>query len=405
MFYKAMSIFAHKNYAGTKAGFYNLMIQTGIIIRALISAVAKFMRWIGMPVIDAAMILLSFWIVKSFWSIYIRREVNYSPNLLIIAFPVFTLVFLAASYFSGLYDNGYKQSRLNKSTLIAFFLLLSGYSLLPETLRFSRGILVFGSLLAYLFMTIVRKWFVKINVLENSNEDDEHQQTIVVGSIEDFNDVSGLMLNAGMDKRVLGRVEVNGVGENAIGNIAGISQLLTFYPIKEIIFCEGVLSFKRIIELVQQIPKPIRIKFHASGSRSIIGSDNSYISGKHVSTDRIFRLGLPVNKRNKHLIDVIISLFFIVAFPVHLILQRRPFSFFRNVFDVLFLRKTWVGYAIPDNNLPRIKNGVLTTTGMPGYLNTLPSESLLSSDRWYASDYDIWQDIVLVKRGYRYLNS
>jgi GT2 family glycosyltransferase len=403
MFYKAMSIFAHKNYGGTKAGFYNLMIQSGIIVRAFISAIAKFMRWIGMPVIDATIILLSFWIVKSFWSIYIRREVNYSPNMLIIAFPVFTLVFLAASYFSGLYDNGYKQSRLNKSTLIAFFILLSGYSLLPETLRFSRGILVFGSLLAFLFMSIVRKWFVKINVLENSDEDDEHQQTIVVGTEEDFREVNSLMENAGMDKRVLGRVDVDGTVGNAIGNVAEIGQLLTSYPIKEIIFCEGTLSFKKIIELVQQIPKPIRIKFHASCSRSIIGSDNSYIGGKHVSTDKIFRLALPVNKRNKNLVDVIISIILIITFPVHLFFQRNPISFFKNVFDVLFLRKTWVGYALPQNNLPPIKSGILTTTGLPGALNTLPAESLASSDKWYASDYEVWQDIGIIKRGYRYL--
>jgi hypothetical protein len=323
--------------------------------------------------------------------------------MLIIAFPVFTLVFLAASYFSGLYDNGYKQSRLNKSTLIAFFILLSGYSLLPETLRFSRGILVFGSLLAFLFMSIVRKWFVKINVLENSDEDDEHQQTIVVGTEEDFREVNSLMENAGMDKRVLGRVDVDGTVGNAIGNVAEIGQLLTSYPIKEIIFCEGTLSFKKIIELVQQIPKPIRIKFHASCSRSIIGSDNSYIGGKHVSTDKIFRLALPVNKRNKNLVDVIISIILIITFPVHLFFQRNPISFFKNVFDVLFLRKTWVGYALPQNNLPPIKSGILTTTGLPGALNTLPAESLASSDKWYASDYEVWQDIGIIKRGYRYL--
>ena len=108
-----------------------------------------------MPVIDGAVILMSFWLVKFLWNEYIKKDVNYYPNMLIIAFPVFTLIFLIASYYSGLYDNGFKQKRLNHSTIIAFALLLSGYALLPEHLRFSRGILVFGSLLAFILMTLI----------------------------------------------------------------------------------------------------------------------------------------------------------------------------------------------------------------------------------------------------------
>jgi O-antigen biosynthesis protein len=405
MFYKAMSIFAYKNYGGTKAGFYNFMIQAAILLSAFISTLARGMRWIGMPVIDATIILMSFWVVKLIWSIYIRREVNYSPNMLIIAFPVFTLVFLAGSYFSGLYDNGYKQSRLNKSTLIAFSVLLSGYALLPETLRFSRGILVFGSLLAYFVMIVMRGWLVKLKVIENSSEGDEHRQTIVVGTEKDFAGAHALMQRAGIDKRVLGRVDVNGITSiNAIGNLSQLTHLLQFYPIKEVIFCEGKLSFKKIIELVEQIPKHIRIKFHAASSASIIGSDNRDASGKFVSTDKIYRLSMPVHRRNKNLIDVLISLLFLFTFPVHLLFQSKPLRFFKNVFDVLFLRKTWVGYALPNNNLPRIKKGVLTTTGVASSLNSLPRQSLESSDKWYARDYAVWQDIVMIRRGYKFLS-
>ena len=157
--------------------------------------------------------------------------------------------------------------------------------------------------------------------------------------------------------------------------------------------------------MVEQMPKDVRIKFHASGSESIIGSDSRYTSGKFVSTGKIYRLSLPVQRRNKNLTDVIVSGFFIITFPVHLLFQHKPLSFFKNVFDVLFLRKTWVGYALPEPQLPAIKKGVLSTTGVPSSLNSLPAESLTSSDKWYASDYTVWQDIGLIKRGYRFLSA
>ncbi len=109
IFYKAMSVFVKKHYGGTKAGVFNILIQAAIFLRAGLAAVARFLKWIGLPVIDAGMILLSFWIVKFFWSSFVKRGVNYSPNLLIIAFTAFSLLFLAASYFAGLYDTGYNN--------------------------------------------------------------------------------------------------------------------------------------------------------------------------------------------------------------------------------------------------------------------------------------------------------
>ena len=402
LFYKAMSIFARKHY-GNKAVFFNLLIQAGIFIRAFLSAMKRFIKWIGMPVIDGALILMCFWLVKFFWNLYVKRDVNYYPNMLIIAFPVFTLIFLIASYYSGLYDNGFRQKRLNHSTIIAFALLLSVYALLPEHLRFSRGILVFGSLFAFILMTLTRWLLVKWHVIERDEKSEEHRQTFIIGTEEEFKEVNDIMQKAGMEERVLGRIEVNNGNANATGNLEDLHQLLKTYSIKEIIFCEGTLSFKKIIGLVKAIPKQVRIKFHAAASAGIIGSDNTRTSGKFISADKKIKLSQPVSKRNKNFIDVVISICFIITFPVHFITQKKPIRFFRNVFDVLFLKRTWVGYSFPDPFLPKIKTGILTTTGLPSSLNTLPAESLAASDKWYATDYEVWEDVKIIWRGYKYL--
>ena len=404
LFYKAMSIFAGKHY-GKKAVFFNLLIQTGIIIRAFLSGIKRFIKWIGMPVIDATLILMSFWLVKIFWSLYIKRDVNYSPNMLIIAFPAFTFIFLIASYYSGLYDNGFKQKRLNHSILIAFLVLLSIYALLPESLRFSRGILVFGSLIAFTLMTLTRWWLVKWKVIERDERSEEHRQTFIAGTEKEFEEVNVIMQNAGMQERVLGRVDINGNKTNTIGNIEVLKQLLTTYSIKEVIFCEGQLSFKKIVEIIKDIPSRVRIKFHASCTLGIIGSGNNKSRGSFISPDKKIILSQPISKRNKSLFDVVISVCFIITFPLHLFLQKTPGKFFKNVFDILFLKKTWVGYAFQEADLPKIKNGVLTTTGLPSSLNTLPRESLIASDKWYATDYEIWEDVRIIWRNYKLLGT
>jgi len=404
LFYKAMSIFARKHY-GSRAAFFNILIQAGIFISAFLSAIKRFIKWIGMPVIDGATILMSFWMVKILWNLYIKKEVNYSPNMLLIAFPVFTFIFLVASYYSGLYDNGFKQKRLNHSTFVAFVLLLSLYALLPEGLRFSRGILVFGSLLAFILMTIVRWLLVKWKVLEKDEKSEENKQTFIAGTEKEFIEVNIIMQNAGMEERVLGRIEVNGSDTNATGSVDNIKQLLQPYSIKEIIFCEGELSFKKIIDTVATIPKNVRIKFHSSGTLGIIGSNNKTTSGKYISTYKKINLAHPISKRNKNLIDVIIGLCFILTLPAHFLFQKKPLKFFKNVFDILFLKKTWVGYALHESGLPPIKKGILTTTGLPVSLNTLHPDSLAASDKWYATDYEVWEDIKIIWRGYKFLGT
>jgi GT2 family glycosyltransferase len=405
MFYKAMSTFVKKHYDGGKAGVFNFFIQAAILLRAFISAIRRFIRWIGMPVVDAGVILLSFWLVKLFWNTYIKQEVDYSSNMLLIAFPVFTLIFLAASYFSGLYDNGYKQSRLNRSAITAIILLLTGYSLLPESLRFSRGIVFFGSIMAYILITFLRQLLISLKVFE-SDKSNGKGQTIVAGTPTEYARVHEIMQRCGMEEKILGRVTVNDEGEtNAIGNIAQIMQLGNMYPVKEIILCEGKLSFKKLIELIKVMPRHVRIMFHASCSESIVGSESKNIAGRYVAPRSNFKLASVVNKRNKQLLDIIISVIFIISFPVHLLLQKNPVRFFKNVSNVFLRQKTWVGYASALKDLPSLKPGVLSVTGVPDIMNTLPWKSLISADMWYAANYTVWHDVRLVWKNYKFLSA
>lgn len=405
LFYSAMSLFVKKHYSGSRAGIFNALIQTGIFLRASLALAGKFLQKIGLPLLDAIIIFLSFWTTKYFWNTYIRNDINYSPNLLLIALPTFTAMFLMASYYSGLYDKGYRQSQLNRSTATAALVLLSGYALLPESIRFSRGILVFGILMAFVVMSILRWLFVRWNLLKNVNEENEQRQTILVASETDFAEVTEILNSAGMPERILGRVSnvVTDKSPSAMGDIQQLENLVTMYPVKEIVFCEDGLSFKEIINIIQHLPAGMRNKFHASGSSSIVGSDDKDDSGKYVAGNNKYIIGSPVNKRNKSLVDVVVAILLLLTFPIHLVLQQKPLKFLSNLFSVLFRQKTWVGYATELTVLPALKPGILTSTTLPASVNNLPKESLIRSDEWYATAYSISADINKIIRGYKYL--
>ena len=404
MFYNAMSIFVRKHYSGGRAGIFNILIYIAIWTRAALSAVGHFIRRIGLPLIDAGLILLSFWLMKNIWTTWVRPETEYEQRLLWIAFPAYTVLYLITAYYAGLYDRWYRRSELIGSTLIATLFLLAAYSLLPERFRFSRGILLFGSLLAFFLISILR-WILNwSNVLSSNREKEENANTLIIASPEEYKQVVQLMSDAGLGERILGRVAVNEKDESAVGSWKKLPELYSSIPFREVIFCEGTLSFQDIIENIRLLPKNISIKFHASGSSSIVGSDSKDTSGEAVSKENGFKLGNPYNRRVKRLIDVFISFSGLITFPIQLFVVKKPVIFFTNCFAVLFAQKTWVGYATEEKKLPRLRSGIITCNGIVSSASqSLPSESLQMLDYWYARDYEPANDLKLIWKMYRKL--
>jgi hypothetical protein len=400
MFYQAMSVFVKKHYGSQKAGLFNFFIQSAIWFRALVSSAGHFIKWMGLPVIDALVILLSFWAVKELWGSYVRPEVIYQERLIIAVFPLFTIIYLFIAYYTGLYNKYFKQGNLNRSALTATITVLAIYSLLPESLRFSRGIILFGSILAFLLLSLIRKLLASWKLLETA-DNSEQSKILMVCGMQEVAEINQLLTSAGKEQQVFGRISIKEDEPGAIGSVQYLSSITSELGIKEIIFGEGELPYKKIIELIQH--HRLRYKFHSRNSHSIISSDSKDEAGDYLAMEKIFILAQPISRRNKKLWDELFCLLFFISFPLHFILQKKPASFFKNVWTVFTGKKTWVGYCFDQPQLPTLSAGIITTTGLPASQNRLPEESLAKIDYWYARDYSIGNDISLIWKNYKHL--
>jgi len=402
MFYQAMSIFVQKHYGGGKASIFSVFIQLAIWLRAGLSALGGIFLKTGLPLVDGLLIYTSFISVNTIWVNNFRGGDGYNPQITDIAFPAFSFIFLLSATLYGIYERKYKISPAFYSGLVSIMVMLACYSLLPERFRFSRSVILFSGVVATILMIFFRWLLLQWKIVDNFDEQNRQQQTLVVGTAVEYEEVRRLFAATGIEHRLMGRVAPNGSRENALLPMAQLPTLLESMGVKEIIFCQGYLSFKVIIQQLEKLPSNINVRFHAHTSQSIVGSDSKYTSGEFVSLDGSFELSQPFQLRRKRLLDLALAFSILITFPVHLLLCGGKIIY--NALMVIWGKKTWVGYSYHSNFLPKLRIGVLATNGFA--LNDLPplkKESLLKIDEWYARNYHWLQDVKLVTKHYKKL--
>lgn len=106
------------------------------------------------------------------------------------------------------------------------------------------------------------------------------EKVVVAGDEIEFEKVKDLLEKSAPHKLVAGRIEPEkNFTKNTIASFDNIQNVFTFSGVKEIIFCEGALSFRQIIAAIQKVPENISVKIFSNSSHAIIGSDDKNLTG------------------------------------------------------------------------------------------------------------------------------
>lgn len=328
--------------------------------------------------------------------------------LFTIILPVYMLIWLMTAYFTGGYDKPYRIYPAVGGIMVGSLLILILYALLPADLRFSRALILFGTIWMALQMTLSRALGYILKLSDFQYGRNAKKRFLVIGNSDETKRVEQLLKSTSIKPDFIGLVVPNNgleIPENYLGNIAQVPDMVGIYKITEIIFCSKDITHQEIIDkMVEWHANDLDYKIAPVDTLSIIGSNSINTRGDLYTVD-IRTINTVPNRRKKRLLDFSVSFFGIVFWIFAAWFIKKPLKFFGDCFKVLFGRYSWVGYCptndVDGQRLPKIKKGIYNPASI--VTGELDDEACNRLNVMYARDYTILKDFnilfrVLLKR-------
>lgn len=394
IFYNAMAIFSKKHFSGSHAYVFNVLIRLAILLKAMVALLVRFFKTFTVPILDFAGIILGLFLAKH---LYIQnahlQTTTYSEKIVDFAFLSYAIIWLVSVYFNSGYDKPIKLLKIGRGILIGTLFILIAYALLPESIRFSRALILLGTVVAIMSMFVLRILLHLFKIKTYSLIDENVKRIAIIGEEDEFNRVNHLIKLTRIKTGFIGFVSIennNEYQEAFIGKFNQIDEIIKVHNINEIIFCAKDLSSQVIINsMLKLVSNRVSFKIAPPESFSIIGSNDIDTAGDLYMID-FNSISKPHNKRKKRLFDFIASIIILLLSPILFFIQDKKNSFFSNCLSVLIGRYSWVGYGkTKDQHLPEMKRSVLS----PSMLHDMEIENSILFNLQYAKDYNVEKDV------------
>lgn len=403
VFYRAMLIFANKHFSARLAKTYSFLINLAIYLRASIAIANRFIKRAIVPVLDAVQIFASLLLAKGIYQNY--SHIDYHPQMVYYGFAAYTLIWMGSVFVNGGYDKPANLIKILRGVLTGTVIILVSYALLPEDLRFSRALILLGTVSTLLVYILFRS-LLHILGFNNYRLGRPIQQRVgIVANADEFKRIRNLLEEAGNPIKSIFQIspQVSSVGSASQAD--RLQEVTEVYKLDTVIFSGEDVPSHRIISLMASVErKKLDFKIAPPESLYIIGS-NSIEKGGDLFIMDIDAVTKPKNKRKKRLLDISLSLIFLIGSPLLIWGVKNKGGFISNMFLVLFGAKSWVGYSqskSADLQLPKIKKGVL------GPLDRLrrikdPQETAKKLNAVYAREYSTRNDLSIITSGFKHL--
>ena len=398
VFYRAMEIFAKKHFGNSWGKSFSFLINMAIYVKAFFALVSQFFHKAAIPLLDALLGYGGLAGISYLWGhTNVYGGVGTYPTVLFsVVLPAYILIWIVSTYFAGGYDKPYSIARGILGVSFGSAVILVLYALLPESMRFSRALILLGMIWLALEMSATRAIGVLLGNENFQSKRTEKKRFLVIGSPEETQRVNSILESTSIKPDFIGLVSSEAQGEapdGFIGNLPQVPDIIEIYKITEVIFCSKDVPHQVIIDkMVDWHASNVDYKIAPEDSLSIIGSNSINTRGDLYTVD-IKAINTVANRRNKRLFDVVMSVFSMLFWLPLALVVKKPVRFLKDAILVLLGRRTWVGYCSPadeSQKLPKIRRGIYNPASF--LEKDIETDVLNQMNLLYARDYSVWKD-------------
>ena len=351
VFYKAMQIFARTHFSGGNARAMLSLIQLAIYFRASLAILARVLRVVKLPALEFSLFWSALLVFLMQYGAF--KNIQYDWNWAMPATGIYSALWLLALKFQGGYDRPWKLMPLVRGVLMGALFLLAGYGLLPENMRFSRAILVFGTLILPLIVLAVRwRW----DKGRGWNEGGQKRR-LFISSPTELEAIESLIAeleppSVSTTRKIRAlhpgdrNATANGLAGDGVAFLGGLSDLnevIRIHRINEVILSGRELTATQKISAMTGVANSnIHFRIAWTEGGNVVG-----VGGPELGSisDWPRAIHLPRAKRIKRTFDVFLALSVVCLSPLFLVAGRA--TWILSAVDVLIAKRTWVG--IPDD--------------------------------------------------------
>ncbi len=391
-FYGAMKIYADKHTSSTSLPLVKVMLTLSIIFLAFYNGVKLFLKNSFELIVAFLMTFLSFVLTKSLWARYYFGNSSYFDDQIYVNLIGYSVITVLCIWFMGWFDKVFKAKYLIVGTVLALFILLSIYAILPEHLRYSRAVIFIG-----LFFSSIFYWIYKF--FKNSWFNKKKSMLFV------SNMINKPKLTSIIDKRIknytiLGFVHPTEGNTDIkyLENIDQLNRIVTDHQPDYIVFDVKAIGMNKLSKYMTTPGSQVKYLLASIDESTFIETSTSKEKSEIWEIDPLYNLAKPLYRRMKRTLDFLVGLLMLVSTPIFIFLRDHWFNHSKQL---ILGQKTIVGYSQYQINLPILPSGIYTSKSLIGQVvGDEIVDSELKSDLCYAKYYHPWIDVNLIIRSF-----
>jgi len=270
VFYKAMQIFAKKHFTNKKSFLLTWILNFAIWFRASLAIGKRVVASLLLPLLDIAVIYGGMILLAFYWQTQVLhyRNSHFPDYYFYLVIPCYIAIWIISVALNKGYKKPYSTSKTNRGIIFGTIVILLIYALLPETIRFSRAVTIFGAVWTAITMNLIRYLFHLFKLKGYQYADPKKRRVLIIGNLPEAERVA-LLAQIGNQKP-----ETVYTAEDAPTSI--IQHSIKENKINELVFCSKDVSIKSIIShFIELKNSSVSYKIAPEGEQVVVGSRNT----------------------------------------------------------------------------------------------------------------------------------